>query len=241
MQPPPEVFSGASFLPLCEKKASSPLSLRSTTPSQRKKARQSREPLAKGAAAPRNLPSPQAFPPPALPPARSEYPPVTEENLPNRRFGGGRTRLRIVYHCRDGFFDSPLAAAIHLGLLSDKEPPGPGELRAFPHYGRVDRTPGRLYLAGADEAGNRVYTLGRLNAADFVIKVLDGANSILFGETEGLTFFDCEMPGALGRPLLKLLCRREPSGINLAIAHSIKTFPRIAEIVRRAKIAVGMA
>lgn len=149
--------------------------------------------------------------------------------------------MRIVYHCRDGFFDSPLAAAIHLGLLSDKEPPGPGELRAFPHYGRVDRTPGRLYLVGADESGNMVYTLGRMKAADFVIKVLCGANSVLFGEPENLVFFDCEMPGTLGGPLLKLLCRREPSAINVAIAHSIKAFPHIAEIVRRAKIAVGSA
>lgn len=147
--------------------------------------------------------------------------------------------MKIVYHCTDGLFDSPLAAAIHLGLIPGDRRPLSGELRAFPHYGRLDRVPGRLYMAGWDEHGNEVFTLGRQKAPDFVIKLLNEAHKTLFEAEERFAFFDCQVTGGLFCSVMRKVGRLDPQFLNLAIRRSLNVYPTIASIVREAKARTG--
>lgn len=147
--------------------------------------------------------------------------------------------MRIVYHCVDGLFDSPLAAAIHLGLVAEDSPPTVGELRAFPHYGRVERVPGRLYHAGVDEHGNQVFTLGRKKFPGFVTKVLEQAHRTLFEVEEPLLFFDCQVMGGLFCTAMRHLLLRDPQFLNWAIRRSRKAHPHLVQVVRGAKARIS--
>lgn len=68
----------------------------------------------------------------------------------------------IVYTCYGGAHSSPVAAAIHLGLLPRTDTPTPAQIASIPLFdasSSADR--GRLVLAGSDRDGVPVYVLGR--------------------------------------------------------------------------------
>jgi len=73
-----------------------------------------------------------------------------------------REPVRVIYTCYGGTHSSPVAAAIHLGLLPRDRVPSAGQLETLPLFDRVDGTSrGRLTLVGVDGRGNPVYVVGR--------------------------------------------------------------------------------
>lgn len=143
--------------------------------------------------------------------------------------------MHIVYHCRDGLINSPLAAGIHLGLLDPAHVPSEGELRALPFYGRSNHVRGRLYPAGTDEKGNNVYTLGRSNAAPFVIKLLSTAVSALFDRDDVLVFFDCDVPGGGLLSSIKCLGRNRKMSYGWAVKLASCEYFRLVQVVQNVR------
>lgn len=81
--------------------------------------------------------------------------------------------MKIVYHCYGGAHASPTAAAIHLGILSVDRRPTFAELLKVPRFDLIGSWEhGKLFRAGVDNAGNEVYTMGRRNSANLVIKLI---------------------------------------------------------------------
>lgn len=73
-----------------------------------------------------------------------------------------RESLVIIYTCYGGTHSSPVAAAIHLGMLPRQTLPTREQLLALPLFDKAlpaDR--GRLVAVGTDKLGNSVYVLGR--------------------------------------------------------------------------------
>src|SRR5690625_2236785 len=71
-------------------------------------------------------------------------------------------RLRIVYSCYGGAHSSPVAAAIHLGLLPRTVVPRKDaflQLKLFDQTTAEDH--GNISHIGVDNLGNEVYALGR--------------------------------------------------------------------------------
>lgn len=70
--------------------------------------------------------------------------------------------MHVVYSCYGGAHSSRTAAAIHLGRLPVDRVPGAREILAVPGFDRVENDRlGIAELAGVDDAGHRVYVLGR--------------------------------------------------------------------------------
>ncbi|MEW6172432.1 MAG: DUF3189 family protein [Bacillota bacterium] len=75
--------------------------------------------------------------------------------------------MDIVYHCFGGTHSSVLAAALHTGLLYDRQPRPGNSFFALPFFDTQDsKSQGKLYFYGIDECGNRVYIIGRGRDAD---------------------------------------------------------------------------
>ncbi len=88
----------------------------------------------------------------------------------------GREPVRVVYTCFGGTHSSPVAAAIHLGILPRDRVPSVRELLTAPGFDTAEGDGrGLLRLAGVDPGGNLVYTLprGRLPAA-VVRRLMEG-------------------------------------------------------------------
>ncbi|HBE07272.1 MAG TPA: hypothetical protein DHD79_01855 [Firmicutes bacterium] len=172
-------------------------------------------------------------------PCVSVYPRCRKENIKQVPGLWGGIVVNVVYYCWDGIFDSPMAAMIHLGYLSEERPPKIGELLALPNYGRVDRAAGRLYLAGVDGYKNAVFTLGCLNKAELIQRVILEATRQLFKSEAQFLFFDCQSIPAWRCFLAKKLAMADPSGLRLNCRESIKSFAKIAAVVKNAKENLG--
>ncbi len=68
--------------------------------------------------------------------------------------------MKIIYCCFGGAHSSPVAAAIHLGILPADRLPTRQELLQLPLFDRNDQQ-GTLHYMGKDERGHEVYVLGR--------------------------------------------------------------------------------
>ena len=68
----------------------------------------------------------------------------------------------IIYNCYGGTHSSILTSAVHLGLLPSDSIPSKQEILNTEYFNRLRyKDMGRLILHGVDEAGNKVYTIGR--------------------------------------------------------------------------------
>lgn len=100
--------------------------------------------------------------------------------------------MKIVYHCFGGAHASPTAAAIHLGILSADRRPSFAELLKVPRFDSVRSWEhGKLFRAGIDNEGNEVYTMGRRNSADLVIKLLKEFSRLNGVEPNEYYFVNC--------------------------------------------------
>jgi hypothetical protein len=100
--------------------------------------------------------------------------------------------LKIVYHCYGGAHASPTAAAIHLGILPTNRRPTFAELLEVPRFDSIRGWEhGKLFLAGVDNTGNEVYTMGRRNSAKLVINIIKEFTSLCGGDPEEYYFVNC--------------------------------------------------
>lgn len=100
--------------------------------------------------------------------------------------------MKIVYHCYGGAHASPTAAAIHLGILPVNRRPTFRELLQVPRFDSIQaREHGKMFRAGVDNAGNEVYTMGRRNSADLVIKIIKEFTRLSGGNSEEYYFVNC--------------------------------------------------
>lgn len=147
--------------------------------------------------------------------------------------------MHIIYYCYGGTHSSPVAAAIHTGLLPNGRTPTKEEILELPWFDRVTAAErGRLFFVGRDEAGHFIYICGRGREKQ-AIKQAIISGFVLCGERpEELLFVDT-MPAvnwimrlggylsrrlglvAVGRPLAAL-------GAQLAV-------PRQRQIVQQVR------
>lgn len=100
--------------------------------------------------------------------------------------------MKIVYHCYGGAHASPTAAAIHLGILPAHRRPTFAELLQVPRFDSIRGWEhGKLFLAGVDNDGNEVYTMGRRNSAKLVIKLIKEFTRLCGGNPDDYYFVNC--------------------------------------------------
>lgn len=100
--------------------------------------------------------------------------------------------MKIVYHCYGGAHASPTAAAIHLGILPCNRRPTFTELLRVPHFDSIRSWEhGKLFRAGVDIVGNEVYTMGRRNSTDLVIKLLKEFTRLSGDDPDEYYFVNC--------------------------------------------------
>lgn len=93
----------------------------------------------------------------------------------------------IIYHDVGGAHSTQTAAFVHLNLLPKDRVPSASELMAIPRFDKAEKSDhGRIQLAGMDEYGNAVYTLGRENAEKITIPALKDLYVLLKGSLDGL-------------------------------------------------------
>lgn len=97
--------------------------------------------------------------------------------------------MRIVYTCYGGAHSSPVAAAIHLNLLTRHRLPTAHELLSLPLYEKTTRRQhGSVIFVGCDHAGHAVYVLGRGAAGPAVVRAVKSGMA-LAGQSGGEVFF----------------------------------------------------
>lgn len=97
----------------------------------------------------------------------------------------------IVYCCFGGTHSSPVAAAIHLGLLPRDRVPTWTELMAVPFFDRMSKEErGRLMPFGTDGRGRRIFVLGRGPDPRSVESAVQSGWIVAGGSRDGLRFID---------------------------------------------------
>lgn len=97
----------------------------------------------------------------------------------------------IVYCCFGGTHSSPVAAAIHLGLLPRDRVPTWTELMAVPFFDRMTKEErGRLLPFGTDGRGRHVFVLGRGPDPRSVESAVRSGWVAAGGPRDGLRFVD---------------------------------------------------
>src|SRR5690606_34926436 len=87
---------------------------------------------------------------------------------------------------------SPTAAAIHLGILPVNKSPTFTELLQIPRFDEIRGWEhGKLFRAGMDQAGNEVYTMGRRNSSELVIKLIKEFTRLCGGNPDEYYFVNC--------------------------------------------------
>ncbi|MDP2857966.1 MAG: DUF3189 family protein [Bacillota bacterium] len=79
--------------------------------------------------------------------------------------------MNVIYHCFGGAHSSVMAAAIHLGRITQPEKVSTREVLALPYFDMQDQGElGRIRRIGTDAGGNSVYVLGRENQSRLAIR-----------------------------------------------------------------------
>lgn len=99
-------------------------------------------------------------------------------------------KMMVIYHCYGGTHASPVAAAIHLGILGEKIPPV-RQLIQLPFYDKVvPRDYGRLFYVGDDQQGHQVYVMGVQNSREVMKRAILGIWGLLGGDQQQIFLVD---------------------------------------------------
>jgi len=99
--------------------------------------------------------------------------------------------LKVIYYCYGGTHSSPIAAALHTGLLSLDKPPTLSEIRHLPWFDNVTTAQrGQLFLVGRDQQGNFVYVCGRGREKRGITQAIISGFRLAGGNPEDLLFID---------------------------------------------------
>lgn len=145
----------------------------------------------------------------------------------------------IIYSCFGGAHSSPVAAAIHLGRLPSHRLPTDEELLSIDGFDRTTSDDyGRLRHVGADEAGHRIYVLGRGPGASAVERAFffgyalagGAGGEVRFVHTLPCVNAAMRIGGYLSRGLgLPAL------GRPLVLSGTRRAYPRLVELVNSVK------
>ena len=98
--------------------------------------------------------------------------------------------MHVIYYCYGGTHSSPIAAALHTGLLSPDRLATKAELEALPWFDKVSADQqGKLLLVGRDESGNHVYVCGRGQKSGITQAIISGF-ALAGGDPDSLYFVD---------------------------------------------------
>lgn len=147
--------------------------------------------------------------------------------------------MHVVYTCYGGAHSSPVAAALHLGLLPRDRPPSAAQLLAVPLFDRTERQDfGKLQHVGVDGAGNRVYVLGRGTRGRSVLRALACGAYLAGLDPLDLVFVDTLVTVNLWMRIGGFLSRRlgwVPLGRPLVIFGTRRAFRAIVRLVEQAE------
>lgn len=97
----------------------------------------------------------------------------------------------VIYHCFGGNHASPVAAALHLGLLSPERPPSYRQLLELPLYDKVPPSRyGTLFVLGRDAEGREVCVLAVKNGAALMERLIRDTLQLLGRDPTALVFVD---------------------------------------------------
>lgn len=151
--------------------------------------------------------------------------------------------MRVVYHCFGGAHTSPVAAAIHAGLLPDDRVPDGREIAAVPHF---DATPperwGELLPVGRDAHGHPIFVMGHGRHGALALRALLSGYALGGADPEPLLTVDTiplintwmRIGGFISRRLGLVRLGRP-----LVIWGTRKAYPQLARLVRETKERCG--
>lgn len=147
--------------------------------------------------------------------------------------------MQVIYYCYGGTHSSPIAAALHIGLLSPDRLPTKEELLQLPWFDQVTTAQrGKLFLVGKDEAGNAVYVCGRGAEKLGITQAVMSGYVLGGGRVQELYFVDTmpavnilmRLGGYLSRRLGLVFLGRPLVACGAQLA-----FPKLVRIVEEAK------
>ena len=142
--------------------------------------------------------------------------------------------MLIIYHCLSGGFLAPVAAAIHLGLLTEEPPPAWAvtDLPFFQQVGRWDG--GFVFHCGRDTAGHEICLMGYHGNHRLILQSLQGALAGLGGQTERLLLINSAHRRDIIREWAVYLCQClswHKTAKRLAITGVLKHYPELVGLV----------
>lgn len=156
-----------------------------------------------------------------------------------------RAVRRIVYTCYGGAHSSPVAAAIHLGLLPRNTTPTVKQLLSIPLFDQVTSSGrGRMMFVGTDARGNEIFVLGRgKESADMVRNLIVSAWTVAGGATTPLEVCDTlpcvngwmRMGGWLSRAAGLVGLGRPIAAFGARLA-----YPRLVRLVQQVERRLGI-
>lgn len=145
----------------------------------------------------------------------------------------------IIYCCYGGTHSSPIAAAIHIGILNSTEIPTAAQILAVCHYDKVESNDrGKVMFVGDDEYGNKIYVCGRGRDKTGIKQAIESGILLAKGETDDFVFVDTlnavniymRIGGFLSRRLKWIAVGRP-----LVIWGTQKAFWQLVQIVQKTK------
>lgn len=145
----------------------------------------------------------------------------------------------IIYCCYGGAHSSPIAAAIHIGILNSTEIPTAAQILAVCHYDKVESNDrGKVMFVGDDEYGNKIYVCGRGREKIGIKQAIESGILLAKGETDDFVFVDTlnavniymRIGGFLSRRLKWIAVGRP-----LVIWGTQKAFWQLVQIVQKTK------
>lgn len=147
--------------------------------------------------------------------------------------------MKIIYDDYGGAHSTPVAAAIHLGIMDPSQVPSDEQLMALPLFDRVTRVNhGCVVFMGTDSNGHEVYVLGRGSLGVAMERAVACGAAMVGGSSTGVLFVDTlcyvniwmRIGGFLSRAL-GLISLGRP----LVLYGTRKAFPFLARLVGETK------
>ena len=151
--------------------------------------------------------------------------------------------MKIIYYCYGGTHSSPIAAALHIGLLPKNKCPTKEEILRLPWFDKVTTAQrGQLFLVGKDRAGNPVYVCGRGREKQGITQAIISGLLLAEGDPDELLFVDTPS-GESVHASWRISLRRfnlVRIGRPLVVYGAQLAFPRLVALVEQAQEQLGL-
>jgi len=149
----------------------------------------------------------------------------------------------VIYFCYGGAHSSPIASAIHLGILDSAKTPTKEQVWNVQYFDKVDSSDrGRVFPVGTDQSGNEIYVCGRGSEKRGIEQAVRSGMSLAGRGSADVLFVDTlpavnnlmRVGGFLSRQL-----KWTAIGRPLVISGVQRAFPSLVEIVLKTKAKIG--